>query len=69
MTRKQWIVTGVIVALIALPVVLKLTRGDTNKAVEIEVATEHALSADGTSVGNLDLRKPGDAGARRSRGA
>jgi HlyD family secretion protein len=44
MTRKQWIVTGVIVALIALPVVLKISRGGTDKVVEVERVTGHALT-------------------------
>ncbi len=39
MNKKQWIAVGVIVALIAIPVVLKLSRGDTNKAVDLEPAT------------------------------
>ena len=43
MNRKQWIVTGAIVALIAIPVVLKLSRSDTNKVVDLEAATTHAL--------------------------
>src|SRR5262245_10464559 len=44
MTRKQWIVTGAIVALIALPVILKLTRSDAHKAVDTQAAGTHALS-------------------------
>ena len=44
MTRKQWIVVGAIAALIALPVVLKLSRGDTAKAVDVESVTTRALT-------------------------
>lgn len=44
MTRKQWIVTGAIVALIALPVVLKISRGGTEKVVDVERVTGHALT-------------------------
>jgi HlyD family secretion protein len=51
--RKQWIVLGVIVALIAIPVALKLSRSDANKAVEIEPATAHALSPTVLASGTL----------------
>lgn len=44
MTRKQWIVAGAVVALVALPVVMKLARGDTSKAVELESVTTRALT-------------------------
>jgi HlyD family secretion protein len=44
MTRKQWIVTGAIVTLIALPVGLKLSRGGTEKIVDVERVTGHALT-------------------------
>jgi hypothetical protein len=44
MTRKQWIAVGVIVALIATPVALKMARSDTNKVVDLKPATTHALS-------------------------
>jgi hypothetical protein len=44
MTRKHWIVVGGIVALIALPVVLKLSRGGTEKMVDLELVTGHALT-------------------------
>jgi HlyD family secretion protein len=44
MTRKQWIVVGAIAALIALPVVMKLSRGDTAKTVDVESVTSRALT-------------------------
>jgi len=44
MTRKQWIAVGAIVALIALPVVMKVSRGDTSKVVELETVTSRALT-------------------------
>jgi len=53
MTKKQWIVVGAIVALIALPVALKLTRSDTNKAVDVEPATTHALTPTVLASGSL----------------
>src|SRR5881394_1720222 len=53
MTRKQWIVVGVLVALIAIPVVLKLARSDTNKVVDLEPATAHALSPTVLASGTL----------------
>ena len=43
MTRKQWIAVGALVALIAIPVVLKLARNDSNKVVDLERVTTHAL--------------------------
>ena len=55
MTRKQWIAVGVIVALIAMPVALKLSRGDTNKVVDLERVTTHALTPDRARVGYPDL--------------
>jgi HlyD family secretion protein len=50
MTRKQWIVVGVIVALIALPVALKLSRNDTNKVERISL---HALTPTVLASGSL----------------
>jgi HlyD family secretion protein len=44
MTRKQWIAVGAIVALIALPVVMKVSRGDTSKVVELESVASRALT-------------------------
>lgn len=44
MTRKQWIVLGAIAALIALPVAMKLSRGDTAKAVDLESVSTRALT-------------------------
>ena len=53
MTRKHWIVVGAIVALIALPVVLKLSRGGTEKTVELERVTGHALTPTVLASGTL----------------
>ena len=53
MTRKQWIVVGAIVALIAIPVALKMTRSDTNKVVNVEPAATHALSPTVLASGTL----------------
>ncbi|HKE93970.1 MAG TPA: efflux RND transporter periplasmic adaptor subunit [Povalibacter sp.] len=53
MTRKQWIVVGGLVALIALPVVLKLSRGGTEKTVDIEHVTGHALTPTVLASGTL----------------
>ena len=55
MTKKQWIAVGVIVALIAIPVAMKLARSDTNKSVDVESATPHALTPDRARVGFVDL--------------
>jgi HlyD family secretion protein len=44
MTRKQWISIGAIAALIALPVVLKLTRDDAGKTVDVENVSLRALT-------------------------
>ena len=60
MTRKQWIVVGALAAVILLPVVLKLTRNDTNKVVDLEAVAPRALTPDRARLGNFDLRKPGD---------
>ena len=53
MNRKQWIAVGVIVALIATPVALKLSRSDSNKAVDLESATTHALAPTVLASGTL----------------
>src|SRR6185312_14139536 len=53
MTRKQWIVVGALVALIALPVVLKLSRGGTEKIVDLERVTPHALAPTVLASGSL----------------
>ena len=53
MTRKQWIVVGAIVVLIVVPVVLKLTRSDTDKAVDVEHVTAHALTPTVLASGSL----------------
>ena len=53
MTRKHWIVVGAIVALIALPVVLKLSRGGTEKMVDLERVTGHALTPTVLASGTL----------------
>jgi HlyD family secretion protein len=53
MTKKQWIVVGAIVALITIPVVLKLSRTDTNKVVDLERVVPHALSPTVLASGTL----------------
>jgi HlyD family secretion protein len=53
MTRKHWIVAGALAALIALPVVLKLSRGGTEKMVNIEPVTLHALTPTVLASGTL----------------
>jgi HlyD family secretion protein len=53
MTRRQWIVVGALAALIALPVVLKLSRGGTEKLVSIERVTRHALTPTVLASGTL----------------
>ena len=53
MTRKQWIVAGAIVALIALPVVMKLSRGDASKVVELESVFSRALTPTVLASGSL----------------
>jgi len=53
MTRKQWIAVGALVALIAIPVVLKLARNDTNKVVDLERVTKHALMPTVLASGSL----------------
>ncbi|MEO8062891.1 MAG: efflux RND transporter periplasmic adaptor subunit [Pseudomonadota bacterium] len=53
MTRKQWIVSGAIAALILIPVALKFTRTDTNKAVDVERVVPHALTPTVLASGSL----------------
>lgn len=53
MTKKQWIAVGAIVALIALPVVLKLTRSDNHKVVDVEKVTTRALTPTVLASGTL----------------
>ncbi|MEO8062867.1 MAG: efflux RND transporter periplasmic adaptor subunit [Pseudomonadota bacterium] len=53
MTRRKGIVIGAIVALVALPVVLKLTRGDTGKVVELESVSSRALTPTVLASGSL----------------
>jgi HlyD family secretion protein len=53
MTKKQWIAIGAIVALIAVPVVLKLTRNDDNKVVDAEKVTTRALTPTVLASGTL----------------
>jgi HlyD family secretion protein len=53
MTKKQWIAIGAIVALIAIPVVLKLTRSDDNKVVDVEKVTTRALTPTVLASGTL----------------
>src|SRR6186713_1268549 len=53
MTRKQWIVIGSLAALIALPVVLKLSRGGEEKLVDLESVSSHALTPTVLASGTL----------------
>jgi HlyD family secretion protein len=53
MIRKQWIAVGVIVALIAIPVVLKLSRDDTSKMVDVEQVSLRALTPTVLASGSL----------------
>jgi HlyD family secretion protein len=53
MNKKQWIAVGVIVALIAIPVVLKLARDDNLKAVDLERVATHALTPTVLASGSL----------------
>ncbi|MEJ0085145.1 MAG: efflux RND transporter periplasmic adaptor subunit [Pseudomonadota bacterium] len=53
MTRKQWIAVGAVVALIAIPVVLKLTRDDTSKVVDLERVAPRALTPTVLASGTL----------------
>jgi HlyD family secretion protein len=53
MTRKQGIAVGIIMALIAIPVALKLSRDDTHKAVDVEPAALRALTPTVLASGSL----------------
>jgi HlyD family secretion protein len=53
MSRKQWIVLGVIVALIAIPVAMKLSRSDANKMVDFEQVSLRALTPTVLASGSL----------------
>jgi len=53
MKRKQWIAIGAVVALIAIPVLLKLTRDDTSKMVDLERVGPRALTPTVLASGSL----------------
>src|SRR5688572_2782407 len=53
MSRKQWIVLGVIVALIAIPVAMKLSRSDANKMVDVEQVSLRGLTPTVLASGSL----------------
>lgn len=53
MNRKQWIVAGAVVALIAIPVVMKLSRDDTRKTVDVENVSLRALAPTVLASGTL----------------
>src|SRR5215467_2008455 len=53
MNRKQWIAAGVVIAVIAIPVALKLSRGGDAKVVDIEKVTTHALTPTVLASGSL----------------
>lgn len=53
MTRQQWVAVGVIAALIAIPVALKLSRDDNHKAVDVEHVTMRALTPTVLASGSL----------------
>ena len=53
MTRKHWIAVGAIVALIAIPVAMKLARSDTNKSVDVEQVSLRALTPTVLASGSL----------------
>ena len=53
MNRKKWIAAGVIVALIAVPVALKLSRADSNKSVDVEQVSLRALTPTVLASGSL----------------
>jgi HlyD family secretion protein len=53
MKRNQWIVLGVIAAIIAIPVALKLSRSDTNKSVDVEHVSMRALTPTVLASGSL----------------
>src|SRR5678816_390912 len=53
MTRKQWIVLGAVVALIALPVATKLSSSDDVKAADLERVSSRALTPTVLASGSL----------------
>jgi HlyD family secretion protein len=53
MTRKQWIAVAAIVALIAIPVALKLSHNDTDKRVDLERVAPRALTPTVLASGTL----------------
>jgi HlyD family secretion protein len=53
MTRKQWIATAVIAALIVIPVAMNLSRDDNGKAVDVEPASLRALAPTVLASGSL----------------
>lgn len=53
MTRKQWIVVGAIVALVALPVATKVLRSDDAKPVDLERVSTRALTPTVLASGSL----------------
>jgi HlyD family secretion protein len=53
MNRRKWIALGVISAVIVTPVALKLSRSDSNKDVDVEAASTHALSPTVLASGTL----------------
>jgi HlyD family secretion protein len=53
MTRKKWIASGVIVALIVISIGLALSRDDTNKKVDVEPVAARALSPTVLASGSL----------------
>jgi HlyD family secretion protein len=55
--NKRWLGVAAVVALIALPVLLKRTGGETAKAVSIEQATPRSVRASILASGNLVFRE------------
>ncbi len=53
MKRNQWIAIGVIATLIVVPVVLKLSRNDSQKAVDVEQVSQRALTPTVLASGSL----------------
>jgi len=53
MTRKHWIVLGVLAALIVIPVGLKLSRSDSGKSVDVEKVGLRALTPTVLASGSL----------------
>lgn len=53
MTRKQWLVVGALVALIAVPVMLKVSGGGTEKSVDVERVTGRSLTPTVLASGTL----------------